>query len=207
MGYLWCETNGLPEGGKPKAVAKMQMKSKQSTIAERHQPTTQPKEAPTVRRSVELDSNQTDVDDDPTPMKSRGALKRSFAVANVDEISATADAQKRRSKYGETFSDDEYEIATGPEKNLVMGTSEPASLSSDSFDDDDDPTPKKRSRKLSLREAVGASRKEPEPRREQMKVCILPQPCEGTDLKHVFSQICDKTTCARLLFYSYAVTK
>jgi hypothetical protein len=148
------------------------MKTRQSTATERLQPIAKPKESSTVRQSVGSESDQTDieVDDDLTPMKNRGALKRSFAIANVS--SATAAAQKR-SKYGVTVSDDEYEIATEPEKDLGMGTSEPASLpSSDSFDDNDDPTPKKKPKKVSLREAVSASRKEPEPRREQMKACF-----------------------------------
>jgi len=148
MGYVQCDTDDLSGGAKPKVVAKAQMKLKQ------------PKEVPTVRQSVGSDQTDIEIDDDPTPMKSTGALKRSYAMANVSgEVDATAGAQKS-SKYAVTFSNDEYEIATGPEEDL----------STDSFNDDEDPTPKKKPKKVSLREAVGAIRKEPEPRREQMKV-------------------------------------
>jgi hypothetical protein len=181
IGHVQCETDDLSGGTKPRVVAKMQMKSKQSTATEQPQLIT---EAPTVQQSAGSDSDQTDimieVDDDPTPMKRRGALKRSFAIANLDEIDATAGAQKRNSQYEVMFSDDEDEIPTRTEKDLGHGTGMggPASLNSEStsnsFNDDDDPTPKKKPRKVSLREAVGANRKEPEPRREQMKVCILP---------------------------------
>jgi len=99
-----------------------------------------------VHQSAGSDSELTDLGDDPTPKKDRSGLKRSYAIADI------AVPSEPERDLGTTALDDDYRA--------------------DDYHDND-PTPKKKQKavKVPVREIVGASRKEPEFRRERSKVC------------------------------------
>ena len=97
----------------------------------------------------------TDVEDAlPTPKNTGRGLKRTYAIIDVPTSQAS------------TGRDDEYEPDTELEK---------ASAHEDE-EDEDDPTPKKKQRaaKVPIREAIKASREEPDTRKDQSKVSTPP---------------------------------
>jgi hypothetical protein len=119
---------------------------------------------PTTVKQVPMleDTDEELTELEPTPKKGGRGLKRSYAVDNFATPAA-------RGKYGQQAVDEEYEPVTeresdAPEPDDVVDL------------DDDDPTPKKKKSKIAkvpVREAVGSSRQQPEPRRESTKVGVL----------------------------------
>jgi hypothetical protein len=94
-------------------------------------------------------------DPDLTPKK-RGGLKRSYAMYIATPVV--------RGKYEQQAVNDEYE--PGTERESELDVIEPTT------EHDDDSTPKKKQKatKATVREAVGSSRQEPEPRQDKNKV-------------------------------------
>lgn len=124
----------------------------------------QPTTKYTVKHAPILQED-TDVEEltelEPTPKKVGRGQKRSYAVG--DFAAPTAGG-----KYGQEALEEEYEPVTERESDALE-------LDNVLDSDDNDPTPKKKkakTAKVAVREAVGSSRQQPEPRRELNKVGI-----------------------------------